>query len=142
MKIAIGLILTTIFLLLAGIHFYWGLGGKWGAHAAIPTREDGSRLMNPKRQECFVVGSGLCGFALFLLVRSGLVPLMLPAWLAAYGLWILAVLFLLRAIGEFRYIGFFKKITTTHFARLDTRYYSPLCLLIGLLALGLQLCDR
>ncbi|WP_222439555.1 DUF3995 domain-containing protein [Spirosoma utsteinense] len=34
-----------------------------------------------------------------------------------------------------RYVGFFKKIKHTPFGKNDTRYYSPLCLLIGVLTL-------
>lgn len=37
------------------------------------------------------------------------------------------------------YIGFFKKIKNTRFGRNDTKYYSPLCLLIGLLAIVLEI---
>jgi hypothetical protein len=37
----------------------------------------------------------------------------------------------LRALGEFRYIGFFKRVRGTPFARMDSRYYSPLALLLG-----------
>jgi hypothetical protein len=36
-----------------------------------------------------------------------------------------------RAIGEFKYLGFFKRVTGSKFARLDTLLYSPLCLLLA-----------
>ncbi|AZA55575.1 DUF3995 domain-containing protein [Chryseobacterium sp. G0201] len=48
-------------------------------------------------------------------------------------LWITAILSFIRAIGDFRYIGFFKKITSSSFAKKDTLIYSPLCILISLL---------
>jgi hypothetical protein len=38
---------------------------------------------------------------------------------------------LLRAVGEFRYVGLFKRVRGTKFAVLDTFVYSPLCLLLG-----------
>jgi hypothetical protein len=44
----------------------------------------------------------------------------------------LALLFLARAIGDFRLVGFFKRLRGTRFASLDTRYYSPLCLGLAL----------
>jgi hypothetical protein len=53
------------------------------------------------------------------------------------GLWGLALVFMLRAVGNLRTFGFFKNITGTPFARWDTWLYSPLCLLIALLAAGL-----
>ena len=40
-----------------------------------------------------------------------------------YGLWIIASLFMLRAIGEFKYVGFFKKYKHIQFGKNDTRYY-------------------
>jgi hypothetical protein len=52
-----------------------------------------------------------------------------------YGSWFIPVVFLLRAVGEFRYVGFFKKIKNTSFAKMDSQYYSPLCLAVGVLAL-------
>jgi hypothetical protein len=59
--------------------------------------------------------------------REG-VPIQLYAW----GTWTLAALFLLRGIGDFRLVGFFKRVRGTRFARRDTRLYSPLCLALAL----------
>ena len=72
--------------------------------------------------------------ALFFLYKIGRFPGVepfVPAWLSRYGLWLLAGVFLLRAIGDFRYVGFTKKVRATRFAQLDTRFYSPLCLLMS-----------
>lgn len=44
----------------------------------------------------------------------------------------LAVVLFLRAIGDFRLVGFFKQIRDTRFARLDTILYSPLCLVMAI----------
>jgi uncharacterized membrane protein len=46
LTILIGVILFLLFIFLSAIHFYWGLGGKWGANAAIPTKENSINL-NP-----------------------------------------------------------------------------------------------
>lgn len=40
--------------------------------------------------------------------------------------------FIVRAIGDFKYVGFFKKIYNSSFASLDTRYFSPLILVLGI----------
>ena len=53
-------------------------------------------------------------------------PLVL-VWLS----YVLAVGLLGRAIGEFRYVGFFKRVRGSRFAKLDTVVYSPLCLLLA-----------
>jgi hypothetical protein len=42
----------------------------------------------------------------------------------------LAVILLVHAIGDFRVVGFFRRICDTRFARLDTTVYSPLCLIV------------
>ena len=43
----------------------------------------------------------------------------------------LSIIFTIRAIGEFNAVGFFKKIRDTEFAIYDTKYFSPLCLILG-----------
>ena len=141
MKILVGSILFIVFLFLACIHFYWGLGGKWGTDATIPTKEDNKKLMNPGLFECFIVAFGLLGFGIFSLIKAGVIVIRLPGWLLNYGLWIIAAIFLLRAIGEFKYVGFFKKVNTTKFGERDTKYYSPLCLFIAVSGIILELIN-
>ncbi|PTT14637.1 DUF3995 domain-containing protein, partial [Flavobacterium sp. HMWF030] len=55
--------------------------------------------------------------------------------------WIIIFIFILRAIGDFNYVGFFKKHRNSEFALKDTKYYSPLCLLIGVLTLLVVFCN-
>ena len=52
----------------------------------------------------------------------------LPTWVYRTGIWCIALVFLLRAIGEFRYLGFFKQVNDSLFAYWDTVLYTPLCL--------------
>jgi Protein of unknown function (DUF3995) len=49
------------------------------------------------------------------------------------GFGMIGIIFFTRGAGDFRYVGFFKKIRHTPFGRNDTRFYSPLCFLIGML---------
>ena len=139
MKILIGSILFIVFFFLAVIHVYWGLGGKLGVNAAIPTNKNKEKLMSPGLFECFIVASVLFGFGIFILIKTQIILFHLPGWLANYGLAVIATLFLARSIGEFKYVGFFKKVNTTKFAEMDTKYYSPLCLLISASAIILEL---
>jgi hypothetical protein len=75
-----------------------------------------------------VVAAILLACALLIAALAGWVSLPVPqAWLPWAG-YALAFAFFARAIGEFRLVGFFKKIRGTTFARRDTLYYSPLCL--------------
>lgn len=139
MQTTIGLILVFIFIFLAGIHIYWGFGGKWGNDAAIPTTENNKKVIDPKLKECMVVAIALLSLSVIVLVKSEIIAFGFPNWLLEYGLWIISILFIIRAIGEFKYVGFFKKVKTTKFAQMDTKYFSPLCLLISILAMTLAL---
>jgi len=131
MAITLSIILFSIFIILAIIHFNWVIGGKWGYDKSLPTDEKGKRILNPRRIDSAIVGFGLLGFGLFYLLKSGVINFGLPGWIYTWAGWIIPVIFILRAIGEFKYVGFFKKIKTTDFGKMDTQLYSPLCLMIG-----------
>jgi hypothetical protein len=139
MSTLIATVLFLIFLFLSAIHFYWGLGGRWGSGAVIPTKDDNVKVMNPRLAESFIVAFGLLSFGLLILIKAGIIAFSLPAWLSVYGLWIIAGIFIVRAIGEFRYVGLFKKIRHTKFGQMDTKFYSPLCLFVGILTIILEL---
>ena len=135
MTTVVSLLLFAVFGFLSGIHFYWGLGGKRGFEAAVPTGPNQEKVMAPSTWACFVVGFGLLCFGIFALISAHLIPVHLPGRLSDAGLGIIAAIFILRATGEFNYVGFFKKIKTTRFGKMDTKYYSPLCLTIGILCI-------
>lgn len=126
------LINASILLLISAIHVYWVFGGRWGLNASLPELNS-QKVFKPRWFDTLFVAIALAVAALFYLYKIGwfssFQPLV-PTWLGQYGLWALAGSFLLRAIGEFRYVGFFKRVRNSQFARLDTRYYSPLCVLL------------
>jgi hypothetical protein len=122
---------TLILLTLSILHAYWGFGGRWGWNEALPER-DGVKVLEPHAVDCFVVAVGLLAFAGLHLHHIGLLPVSLPNWLSIYGLWIIASLFLVRVIGDFRYVGLFKRVLDSRFATLDTRFYIPLCLVLSM----------
>lgn len=64
----------------------------------------------PKKIDCAIVGIGLTAFGIFYLFKSGLLEYNLPERIMEYGSWIIPIIFLLRAIGEFKYVGLFKSI--------------------------------
>lgn len=131
--------LFLIFLFLSAIHFYWLLGGRTGSHAVFPTKDDTIKPKMPGVIPTLIVAFGLLAVGLFMLVKADMLSFPIPLWLDRSGLWIIAIVFFLRAIGEFNYVGFFKKIRHTKFGQNDTRYYSPLCLIIGMLTLMMEL---
>lgn len=139
MTLTISGILFGIFLFLSSLHFYWAFGGKWGSTAVLPTKDDNApqKALNPGIIATLIVAIGLLAFGLLPLVITGTIHFPIPNWLQKSGLWIIAGIFGLRAVGDFNYVGFFKKIKHTAFAKNDTRYYSPLCTAISLLAAAL-----
>lgn len=139
--IVITLILFLVFATISAIHFYWAFGGKWASRAVVPTNDNGEPLFIPKIISTLVVAIGLLCFGLFYLVKHGFITISLPVWLDKYGFWIIIFIFILRAIGDFNYVGFFKKHRNSEFGIKDTKYYSPLCLLIGVLTLILVFCN-
>jgi hypothetical protein len=99
-------------------------------------------VLNPTKWDSAIVGLGLISFGFFYLSNSSLIPKILPDWLITYGGWIIPAIFLLRAIGDFRYIGFFKKVKNTDFGKRDTKYFSPLCLILGIMGIIIQMDVR
>jgi hypothetical protein len=128
MNVALPLLNAAVFLLLAMLHLYWMIGGSWGYHAAIPTDGNGRKLFRPGPIATFAVALGLTLFALVNILFAGLLPSALPKEYLRISLMIIAGVFLLRAIGDFRYVGFSKRFRKTRFAQMDSRIYSPLCL--------------
>ena len=129
-------LLTLIFLLLSGIHGYWALGGRWGSGAVFPELPHNQSDFKPGPLPTLVVAAGLLLFGGVVAGRGGWLSFFSPQWAAwfGYGTWAIAGIFLLRAVGEFRYVGFFKSVRHTRFAYWDSRLYSPLCLVIAILA--------
>jgi hypothetical protein len=126
-------ILCLVFAALAALHFYWAAGGRLALQGALPT-VGGRPLFAPGPWAAGAVGCALIAAATVCALRGGLLSLALPAWFSRLGTWVLVLLFAMRAIGEFRYVGFFKRVRGTLFARRDSLIYSPLCTLISALA--------
>jgi len=131
----LGFLIACIFAALALIHVYWAAGGSWGHGVAVPTGgAGGARLFHPTRAGTLAVAAGLLLAALVVLRRLGVRAAPLPAWMFVWGSWLIALLFLARAVGEFRYVGLFKSVRGTDFANWDTWLFTPLCLFIAVLA--------
>lgn len=128
----IALINASIFAFLGFLHLYWAFGGQWGLAATLPATKEGTQLFRPGILACIVVALGLLGFAAYSISLWQPLLAFLPDFLQRWGIWAIAGLFMLRSIGDFRYVGFFKEINNTLFAQMDTRYYSPLCAWLAL----------
>ena len=93
------------------LHIFWAFGGSWGVNLALPTEGDNELpVFRPRMLGTLFIGL-LCFFAsVLLLVQINLFTVIqsspISKWLCIAG----GIVFLLRAIGEGKYVGFFKKI--------------------------------
>jgi hypothetical protein len=125
--VALVLVLATH----AALHVYWALGGRMGSIAVVP-EVDGKPTIHPGPIATLTVAVLLLAGCALVAIRSGLAPgRVISPRLVQIATWTMAVTFALRAVGEFRTVGFFKKVRGTTFARWDTFFFSPLCLAIA-----------
>ena len=126
----------AIIVFAAAFHLYWAVGGRRGFDVSLPQNPDGQpvlrHLLPLWRPAAFLVALGLLVLAGLVVVRAlpldhGLEPEMLDLALLVTGR-----AFVARAIVPNRYVGFFKRLRTTRWAHYDTRFYSPLFLILGL----------
>lgn len=132
-------LLSMLFFSLSALHIYWAFGGKLLFEASLPTDRNGNRVLNPKKIDSALVALVLMGFGAFYLINAGAIPSPVSENIHYYSGWLIPAIFILRSIGDFKYVGFFKKIRSTSFAKNDTRFISPLCLAIGLAGLLTQI---
>ena len=121
---------TAVFTTLSFIHIYWAFGGKWGATAAIPETE-GKLAFTPGKLITLVVAAGLFLFAMISISNFGIFTSWVESGYLRFGMWSIVAIFFLRAIGDFKVMGFSKKTRGTTFAKYDTNFYSPLCLYLA-----------
>ncbi len=137
------LLALTIIAFAAAFHLHWALGGRTGFAVSLPQRPDGSPVMAHRlpwwRPAAGAVALGLVALALLMLSHAGHLPLPLPKRLAGAVLLATGAAFVARALVPNRYVGLFKSLRQTRWARYDTRLYSPLFLLLGLLLVALAL---
>jgi len=124
-------LLAAVLVSLAALHVHWTAGGKWGLAAAVP-EVGGKPLFRPSPAATFAVAVGLLLAALVAVLRGFFLLGSFPGSPAHWACVALGALFVLRAVGERRYVGFLKRVRGTPFAIWDTRLFSPLSLLLGL----------
>ena len=125
-------IAAILLLFISCVHVYWASGGSWGSVAAVPEKSDGEALFKPKAVGTVVVALLLLVACAALLTEGEVVDLLGRIGVSEAICIACAAVFFLRAVGDFNYIGFFKKIRLTAFGRNDTKFYSPMCLFLGI----------
>lgn len=134
----LAVLLCLIFTLLALWHVDMAAHPHVGESTVVPSL-DGKPLFVPSRRGTLAVATLLLACAVIVGCTAGF----LGADYQSAGRWLsyaLALCLMARALGDFRYVGFFKRVRGTPFARADDRYYSPICLTlavsVGALALS------
>ncbi|WP_100404341.1 DUF3995 domain-containing protein [Bacillus solitudinis] len=122
---------VLVMIIISVIHFYWMFGGKWGLSAVVPEKVGGGAVFRPKLVETFIVAIGLLVLSFLLLAQIDLIPFLKPNMITRWFCIIFSFVFFIRAIGDFKYLGFFKKIKHSTFSKYDTLFFSPLCLYLG-----------
>ena len=118
-------------MLLSAWHFYRAAGGTWGKAVAVPQRGE-----RPVFRPSF---AATLAVAILLAAAALLVVAELKTWekpginqLTRWANLAMAAIFGLRAVGDTKWVGFFKRVRGTSFANLDVWVYSPLCVFLCL----------
>ena len=127
---ALGAVVTSVFVALALWHFRIALSPASGESGAVPS-VSGKPLFVPSAKATVGVAVVLLCFAGLVAATAGLVQLPVSQRILSTLCYVLALGLLARAVGEFRYVGFFKRVRGSRFARLDTLVYSPMCVLLA-----------
>ena len=135
----LAIVCAAILLFGAVFHLYWGCGGRVGSSVALPQRGDGTAAFRSNRSGAILVAIFLAGCLGLVVALSESIQLPVPQRWLRIAVVALSVLFLARALSWYKYVGLFKSIRTTRFAKYDTWLYSPLCLLLALSLMGVAL---
>ncbi|WP_426030415.1 DUF3995 domain-containing protein [Caulobacter sp. DWP3-1-3b2] len=136
---ALALVLSTALLALAGIHLYWGLGGRWPGHDEASMVEHVVGRTRGMRSPGLLasVAVALALAAGGVLVAATLTSTVWDPQLEA-ARWVMFVVFAGRGLATY-VPPVFRYAEGTPFATLNRRAYGPLCLAIALGILVLQL---
>lgn len=124
----LSIMVASILCLVSLIHFYWAFGGLYGTQSAAP-RLRGKGDFSPPKILTFIIACLIGGLSVLAVLLEATDNPMRET--LSYTGYVVATVFIIRSIGDFKYVGFFKKIYNSNFAKKDTIYFSPLCLMLG-----------
>jgi hypothetical protein len=125
-------LLAAAYLAISLLHVFWAMGGRFGAAAAIPSR-DGRLVFQPGRAATLCVGVMIAGCSAMLCAWTGVLPLRLPHVALRGAVGFLGLVMFARAVGDFRYVGLFRAVRESAFARMDRWVYTPFSIAAGVL---------
>lgn len=119
---------ASVLSIAACVHVYWAAGGRWKLDVAVPTNDAGSRSFEPGPLLTLLVAGGLFVFAALVVTAAAGDAPSLVRWLVAAGTGI----FVLRAVGDNRSVGFTKREHESAFAEADDQWFTPIVVFIAL----------
>ncbi|MDX2471737.1 MAG: DUF3995 domain-containing protein [SAR324 cluster bacterium] len=131
-------LVPAIFVIVGLVHFYWAVGGKKFVSSTIPEK-NGKPLFQPTFTITAIMGLAFFAFAVGVLAFGGLVAVPLEPRVIRFCVLVMLALFFGRMIGDFQYIGLFKKVKGSRFSHNDDLYFIPFC---GVLAVMLSVLLR
>ncbi|SOE21686.1 Protein of unknown function [Spirosomataceae bacterium TFI 002] len=131
MKESLVIINSIILFFLSCVHFYWALGGKKWLVYALPTNTNPTSSLNfsPGFFATMIVGLGLLAFSVIVGSNISIYEDTLYSVILTR---VIGAIFIIRAIGDFNYVGIKKKIKETVFAKKDSQLFIPLCFWLGI----------
>jgi len=123
---------TSVIIAMAGMYFFWFVGGKTGLmYANLKVVKTKGKKHKPNRVLIFLIALMLVGMALICLAQTGSFNDYLGIETVKWGNRFTMIVFLARAIGNFKYVGFTKTFRSSEFANMDTFLISPICLIVA-----------
>jgi hypothetical protein len=108
----------------------------------LPTNTSGTKMLNPSILATLIVAFRLLFLGAVTSANKGFLDNYVKRKYFRYASLEIALIFTLRAIGDFNYIRFFKTVTETNFATNDTWIFSPVSLLIALLSFSIYFLNK
>ena len=104
------LVLTLAFL--SSLHVYWAFGGQWAIEGSIPEAWKPPtfdfRKLRGLQIATLIVATGLMLFAIIVATNQWPIAMLPEKW-SIIGTRLIGSIFLLRAMGDFKLFGLFKK---------------------------------
>lgn len=121
----LALLVAAVLGSLSLLHVYWGFGGRWAFAESVPHKPGESPTL-PGTVACLAVAAALLAASYLCLALAFTLPLPMQRSIVRHGVLGVAGVFALRTLGDFNYVGLFKRVVGTEFATRDTKLYTPL----------------
>lgn len=129
----LGVVTASVLVLLSAGHLYWALGGRLGGRleGVLLPEQDGQPVFRPSPAAAVGAAIVLLAAAAVLAIRAGALDSPFGEPTVRWAARAVAAVFLLRSIGDFRWVGFFRRVRGTRFAYWDARVYTPVAFALG-----------